>query len=59
MSATLVDGFDTASGDGKSDGLLEFRHVDPLLLHIGVATTHTSRVELGSTSPVGVASTHN
>ena len=58
MSATLVDGLDSASGESEGDRLLEFWYVNTLLLQVGVLPHHASRVELGGTSPVGVASTH-
>lgn len=59
MSATLVDGFYSASGEGKGYCLLEFWHIDTLLLEVGVLTHHTCGVKLGSTSSVGVASAHD
>ena len=58
MGATFVDGLDGAGGENKSDGFLEFRHVNALFLKIGVLANRPCRVKLGSTSPVGVASTH-
>lgn len=59
MGTTLVDGLDSTSREGEGDGLLELRHINALLLEVGVLTNHTCRVELGSTSAVGVASTHD
>jgi len=59
VSATLIDSLDATSGDSEGDGLLEFGHIDALLLHIRVLTHLASWIELGSPSPVGVASTHN
>lgn len=57
MRAALGDGLDSTSREGKSDGLLELRHVDALLLEVWVLPHHAGGVELGSASPVGVAST--
>lgn len=59
MSAAFVDGLDTASGEDESDGFLQFWDVDALFLKIRILANHTGRVKLGSTSAVGVASTHD
>lgn len=58
MGATLVDGFDSSSGEGKGNCFLEFGYVDTFLLQVRILALHTCRVELGSTSPVGVTPTH-
>lgn len=58
MSTTLVDGFDSTSREGKGDGFLKLRHINTLLLEVWVLPNHACRVELGSTSTVGVTSTH-
>ena len=58
MSTTLVDGLPSTCGESEGDCLLEFGHVDTFLLEIGVSPLLTCRVELGSTSPVGVSSPH-
>mgnify|MGYP001594451439 CR=1 FL=1 len=59
MGATLVDGFDSTGREDKSDSFLELWHINALLLEVDVFADHASRVELGSTSPVGVTSTHS
>lgn len=59
MGAVFVDGFDSASGEGKGDGFFEFWDVNALLLEIWVLSNHPGGVEFGSTSPVGVTSTHD
>lgn len=59
MGTALVDGLDTASRKDEGDSFLEFRNVDAFLLEVWILTNHAGRVELGSTSSVGVASTHN
>lgn len=58
VSTTLIDGLDSAGGEGKSEGLLEFWHIDTLLLEVWIGTLLAGRVELGSTGPVGVTSFH-
>lgn len=58
MSAILIDSLDCAGGEGKGDGFLEFRYIDAFLLQVWVPASLSGRVELGSTSPVGVSSTH-
>ena len=58
MRAAFGDGLDGAGGEDEGDGLFQFRHVNALLLEIDLFSHHAGRVELGSTSPVGVASTH-
>ena len=59
MGAAFVDSLDSASGEGESDSFLELWDVDALLLEIGVLANKPSRVELGSTSSVGVAASHH
>lgn len=59
MSTVLVDSLDRLGGESEDESLLEFGHVDALLLEVGVLPLHTSWVELGSTSPVGVASSNS
>lgn len=54
----LIDGFDSFCRKSESYGLLEFRYVNSLLLEIWVFSLHASRVELGSTSPVGVSASY-
>lgn len=51
----LIDGLDSFCRKGEGYGLLEFRHIHSLLLKIWVLSLHSSRVELGSTGPVGVS----
>ena len=58
MGTVLLNRLDSASGEGEGEGLFEFGDVDALLLQVGIAAAHAARVEFGSTSPVGVASTH-
>ena len=59
MSAALLDGFDSSSGESEGESLLQLWHVDALLLQVGILPDLAGRVELGSTSSVGEASTHN
>ena len=59
MSSALGDSLPGSGGESESKSLFEFRHVEALFLEIGVLPNHPSRVELGSTSAVGVASTHD
>ena len=58
MGAAFVDGFDSASGEDEGDSFLELWHINALFLEIGVLPNRPSGIKLGSTSPVGVASTH-
>lgn len=59
MGAALIDGFDGAGGESKGYGLFELWNVDALLLQVGVLAHHACGVELGSTSPVGVATSNS
>jgi len=59
VSSAFVDGFYSAGGEGEGYCLLEFWHIDTLLLKVWVLPRFAGRVKLGSTSPVGVASTHD
>jgi hypothetical protein len=59
VRAVLGDGLDSFGGEGKGDSLLQLRHINALLLEVRVLPYHPCRVELGSTSAVGVTSTHN
>ncbi len=59
MRAAFVDSLDSLGREGESDGFLEFRHIDTFLLEVWILPDHACRVELGSTSAVGVASTHD
>ena len=58
VGASFVDGFDGLGGEGKGEGFLQFGHIDTLLLKIHILADHAGRVELGSTSAVGVASAY-
>ena len=58
MSATLVDGLDSSSGEGKGNRLFEFGYVDAFLLEIRVSPSGTGGGEDVSTSPVGVAASY-
>lgn len=58
MRAALGDSLDGSGGEGEDYGLFKFRHVNALFLEIGVFPDIAGRVELGSASPVGVASAH-
>ncbi len=59
VSSALVDSLDSFCRKSESDGFLELRNVDALFLEVWVLALCTSRVELGSTGPVGVASCHH
>ncbi len=56
-SSTLLDGLQCSSGDNEVEALLKLRNIDLLLLEIWILSNDPGRVELGSTSTVGVAST--
>jgi len=58
VGATLVDSFDSSSGEDESDSLLKFRHIDALFLEIGVLADRPSGVKLGSAGAVGISSAH-
>ena len=58
MCPAFVDGLDRTSGEDEGDGFLKFWHVNALLLEIWVLSNRPSWIELGSTSSVGVTSTH-
>ncbi len=58
VGTVFVDSLDGSSREYKVEGLFEFRNVNTLLLKIGVFSNHAGWVKLGSTSTVGVASTH-
>ena len=51
----FIDSFDSSSGKSKSDSFLKFWDVNTLFLEIRVLPNKSSRIELGSASPVGVA----
>ncbi len=57
--AVLLDSAECASRDGDYDSLLELRDINALLLEVHMATDLATRVELGSTSSVGVATANN
>jgi hypothetical protein len=59
VGAALGDSLPSLGREGESEGLLQFRHINALLLEVWVLANHASRVELGSTSSVRVASTHD
>lgn len=59
MSATLVDRFDSLSRKDEGHCFLEFRNVHTLLLEVRILPFHPCWVELGSTSSVGVSSSHH
>lgn len=59
MGTSLVYSLDSTSGEYESNSFLQFWYINALLLEIRILAHRASRVELGSTSPVGVASTHN
>lgn len=59
MGSALVYSLDSSGSKLESNSLLELGDVDALLLEVRVLPHHTGRVELGSTSPVGVASSHH
>ena len=59
MRATFGDGLPALGREGKDESLLEFRDVKALFLEVGILAYHTSVVELGSTSPVGVATSNS
>lgn len=52
--AFLLDGAEAARGYGEAEGLLELRHKDRLLLKVRIAADLADRIELRSTSPVGI-----
>lgn len=58
MSTMLLDGLDGTSGEGEGKSFFKLGDVDALLLQIGVLPDHACGVEFGSTSLVGVTSTH-
>jgi len=58
VSAAFVDSFDGTSREDKGDSLFKLRHINALFLEIGVLTDGSCGVKLGSSSPVGVTSTH-
>ncbi len=58
MGTAFVDGFDRASGEGKSYSSLEFRYINALFLEIDVFATRPSRIELGSASAVRISTSH-
>lgn len=58
MSAALADSFNGSGGEDESDSLFQFRHIDALFLEIDIFPDIARRIELGSTSAVGVTSTH-
>lgn len=59
MGAAFGDGLPSLGGEGESESFLQFGHVEALLLEIRILPYHACWVELGSTSSVGVASTHH
>ena len=59
MRTAFVDGLDSLCRKGESESFLQFRHINALFLEVRILSDHTCRVELGSTSSVGVASTHD
>ena len=59
MSSSFVDSFDRLSRKDEGHGFLEFRNIYALLLEVRILSLHPCWVELGSTSSVGVASTHD
>ena len=59
MRTTFLNSFDSFGREGEGDGFLEFRYIDAFLLKVWVLSNHSCRVELGSTSSVGVTPTHN
>ena len=58
MRAVFVDSFNSSSGEDESNSSLKFRHINAFFLEIGIFADRPSRIELGSASPVGVASSH-
>ena len=52
--AVLLDGLDGLGRDVQAHALVELRNEDRLLLEVRLAALLASRVELGSTRPVGV-----
>ena len=58
MGAAFGDGLNGTGGEGEGDGLLQFRDINALFLEIDILSDVSGRVELGSTSPVGVTSTY-
>ncbi|MEN9614233.1 MAG: hypothetical protein RLZZ347_540 [Candidatus Parcubacteria bacterium] len=51
----LIDGLDCAGRDGKYESLFELRYIDTLLLEINLSAYFTSRVVLGCTSGITIA----
>ena len=58
MSSSFVDGLDSFGRKDEGHSFLKFRNIHSLLLEVWVLSFHPCRVELGSTSSVGVASSH-
>ena len=59
MSAALIDGFNSASGESQSNSLLQFWDVNALFLEVGILLNHPGRVELGSPGSIGVATSNS
>ncbi len=59
VSAVLLDGAEATCRDVDDYGFLEFRNINALFLEIWIATNSWRRVELGSTSTVGVSSSNH
>jgi len=58
VRAALVNSLDGFGREDKSDSFLKLRYINALFLEVGILADRASRIELGSTSPVGVTSTH-